>query len=102
MLDRIDASLDDESYEILSRADGLFLGIERGTGDEIVIVAEATWRVSLNGVSRAFAWARQLSELGVQARGAIVSIEPPRQDILSAAESSSIWVIAKKTSKEAA
>lgn len=102
VLDSNGVALDDEKYGVLSRADAFLAGSERGTGYATVIVVEATWRVSTDDVKRTAAWARLLNSVGIVARGAIISVEPPRDSVRRAAETESLWVVVDSYDKSAA
>ncbi len=102
VLDSNGVALDDEKYGVLSRADAFLAGSERGTGYATVIVVEATWRVSTDDVKRTAAWARLLNSVGIVARGAIISVEPPRDSVRRAAEAESLWVVVDSYDKSAA
>ncbi|MGC8514372.1 MAG: hypothetical protein ACP5P1_15280, partial [Acidimicrobiales bacterium] len=102
VLDSNGVTLDDEKYGILSRADAFLAGSERGTGYAAVIVVEATWRVSADDVTRTAAWTRLLNSVGILARGAIISVEPPRDSVRRAAEAESLWVVVDSYDKSAA
>ncbi len=102
VLDSNGVALDDERYGVLSRADAFLTGSERGTGYTTVIVVEATWRVSTDDVKRTAALARLLNSVGIVARGAIISVEPPRDSVRRAAEAESLWVVVDSYDKSAA
>ncbi len=102
VLDSNGVALDDEKYGVLSRADAFLAGSERGTGHATVIVVEATWRVSTDDVKRTAAWVSLLNSVGVLARGAIISVEPPRDSVRRAAEAESLWVVVDSYDQSAA
>ena len=102
VLDSNGVALDDEKYGVFSRADAFLAGSERGTGHATVIVVEATWRVSTDDVKRTAAWVSLLNSVGVLARGAIISVEPPRDSVRRAAEAESLWVVVDSYDQSAA
>ncbi|MGH9129463.1 MAG: hypothetical protein ACRDY2_11005 [Acidimicrobiales bacterium] len=73
--------MSDDDYDTLNGADVLARGISRPGGEPVVLVAETTWRVHRGDVERSVVRRDVLRRHDITGIVAIVSVEPPNEDI---------------------
>lgn len=94
--------LSDEDYALLVRADSYVRGRAPGTGEQVTLVVEVTWKPHSGDVER------QAARLGVLSRhvgpvaAVVVAVEPPIESVRGAFEDAGIVLVVDEAERWAA
>ena len=95
-------SLSNEDYGMLSQADFYVKGKAPGTGEEVLLVVEATWKAHSRDVERQVARLAILRRYVGRTAAVVVAVEPPIDSVRQAMDDASIVLVVDDSFRSAA